>query len=73
MKKNVLADDDDDDENTAMPDARERAKSSLGKEVDIDAESDTDEEYGANHDYYDPRKPTDCPASCPGLNAVIVS
>ncbi|KAJ9203811.1 hypothetical protein DTO164E3_2165 [Paecilomyces variotii] len=66
VKKNVLADDDE-DESTTSADVRDRARSSQVKEVDVDAESDTDEEY------YDPRRPTDCPVGCAGMNGVTVS
>lgn len=66
VKKNVLADDDD-DEGATPADGRDRVKPAQGKEVSVDAESDTDEEY------YDPRKPTDCPAECAGMSGVTVS
>jgi hypothetical protein len=64
VKRNVLGDEDDTPKpkDEALPVASKSLKSETG-----DAESDTDGEYGQDHEaYYDPRQPTGCYGGCAG-------
>lgn len=70
LKKNVLGDDDDDEAQSTHKDQPESTGSKSARGDDIDAESDTDEEYARDEQgggYYDPRRPTGCLAGCAGL------
>ncbi|KAJ6115155.1 hypothetical protein N7486_000933 [Penicillium sp. IBT 16267x] len=70
LKKNVLGDDDDDEAQSTHKDQPGSTSSKPARGHDIDAESDTDEEYGRDKQgggYYDPRRPTGCLAGCAGL------
>ncbi|KAL2001692.1 hypothetical protein VTN02DRAFT_1384 [Thermoascus thermophilus] len=76
-KKNVLGDEDDDEGagTTERPDAT-KSRAGREREAKVDAESDTDEDYGADgtdEGYYNPRKPTDCFAGCAGARDVAVA
>ncbi|KAJ5639879.1 uncharacterized protein N7484_007741 [Penicillium longicatenatum] len=69
LKKNVLGDDDDDEAQTTHKDQTGSTGSKSTHGHDMDAESDTDEEYGRDNqggEYYDPRRPTGCLAECAG-------
>lgn len=69
-KKNVLGDEEDDQGVTGeRSDAQMKPVQSA--DVNANAESDTDEEYGEG--YYDPRKPTGCFDGCAGLHAVTAT
>ncbi|KAL2215252.1 hypothetical protein M432DRAFT_593824 [Thermoascus aurantiacus ATCC 26904] len=77
-KKNVLGDDDDEDEGAGATERPDATKSRAGKEGEakVDAESDTDGEYGADGTdagYYNPRRPTDCFVGCAGARNVVVA
>ncbi|KAJ5537903.1 Zinc finger C2H2 [Penicillium frequentans] len=70
LKKNVLGDDDDDEAQSTHQDQPGSTGSKSTRGDDIDAESDTDEEYARDEQgggYYDPRRPTGCLAGCAGL------
>ncbi|KAJ5798240.1 uncharacterized protein N7503_007536 [Penicillium pulvis] len=70
LKKNVLGDDDDDEAQSTHKDQPGSTGSKSARGDDIDAESDTDEEYARDEQgegYYDPRRPTGCLAGCAGL------
>ncbi|KAJ5999230.1 hypothetical protein N7451_007040 [Penicillium sp. IBT 35674x] len=70
LKKNVLGDDDDDEAQSTHKDQSGSTGSKSARGDDIDAESDTDEEYARDEQgggYYDPRRPTGCLAGCAGL------
>ncbi|KAK2760040.1 hypothetical protein FQN54_002776 [Arachnomyces sp. PD_36] len=79
--KNVLGGDDEDDDETTIGTAttgkgRGSRSKSRGEDIDREVESDTDEEYGADHDgggYYNPRRPTDCFPVCAGGNHVAMA
>lgn len=74
VKKNVLGGDDEEDGGGARP--AEKVDDGLkAKQTDaqIEAESDTDEEYSNSapgEAYYDPRRPTDCFSGCRGATLV---
>lgn len=73
VKKNVLGDDDDGVE-AIRTNVDYQVKPDKHTAVeDNDGESDTDEDYADDRvggGYYDPRKPTDCFATCTGIKKV---
>jgi hypothetical protein len=63
VKRNVLGDEED----TPKPREEAPAAPQSQKSENGDKESDTDGEYGEDHEaYYDPRQPTGCYGGCPG-------
>lgn len=72
VKRNVLGDDDEEEGVQATTQKAGTAEpNSQTRDTRNEVESDTDEEYAPElkdgGGYYDPRKPTDCVASCPGV------
>lgn len=74
-KKNVLGDDEEDEQGQATEEMSAHTKPAQDTDEDVNAESDTDEEYAdtASGGYYDPRKPTGCFDRCSGLSLVAAS
>lgn len=74
-KKNVLGDDEEDEQGQATEEMSAHTKPPQGMDENVNAESDTDEEYAdtASGGYYDPRKPTGCFDGCSGLSLAAAS
>lgn len=72
VKRNVLGDDDDEEVQATSQPSGTAEPNSQARDTRDDVESDTDEDYASElkdgGGYYDPRKPTDCFASCPGIH-----
>lgn len=65
VKRNVLGDEDDDESMVVDKDRNQDKDRETVEKLGTD-ESDTDEEEYPPGSYYDPRRPTECSATCSG-------